>query len=579
VAASGSTEGLKPWIAWTWLAFIILALGATIVLKRHYSLTERVPMENSPDALVLKAREILKNIGYPEPPADSGFDSGFGFVPNYDYFRRVEEREQTQSRFDRLPALAVSFWYRQSPQPIVSVDTAFREFGSSRITAGSPPVVRRGESVLWLDPRGNLTGLIAIPPDDRNLTGLIAIPPDDRNPAGSVQAPGWSALFKASGIDQAKCSDTPPDLTYLAYDDTRAACTGALPDRPDIPVRIDAAARNGRPVFWRLTAPFRQGDAINRSSSTDLSGTPVYSFILMPMVILGGAYFAHRNLRMGRGDRRGATRLACFILLLYAISWIFSAHHLAGGGESSIFYPAVAHAVFDSGLSWFLYLAIEPSVRRRWPDVLIGWNRLFAGSFRDPLVGRDLLVGFGLGAAAVVGFYLGSSLTSLFGAREVLSASNNMAGFSKTIYIFDGIRSVIDRLAYMTIYGIFIALGIGFFIFLARILVRKTWVATAIFILMLCAAYVPHEDPYYLVPFLLLLAFQILAFFRFGLLAAVAGVTFAGVLLVFPITIQQSAYHFGIGLTGLVVLLAFALYGFRTALGDQPLFGRASLED
>ncbi len=40
-----------------------------------------------------------------------------------------------------------------------------------------------------------------------------------------------------------------------------------------------------------------------------------------------------------------------------------------------------------------IYIALEPSVRRYWPRLLISWSRLMAGDFRDPMVGRDLLVG------------------------------------------------------------------------------------------------------------------------------------------------------------------------------------------
>lgn len=44
VAASGSAEGLKPWIAWACLAFVILGIGAAIVMKRKVALYERVPI-------------------------------------------------------------------------------------------------------------------------------------------------------------------------------------------------------------------------------------------------------------------------------------------------------------------------------------------------------------------------------------------------------------------------------------------------------------------------------------------------------------------------------------------------------
>jgi hypothetical protein len=42
---------------------------------------------------------------------------------------------------------------------------------------------------------------------------------------------------------------------------------------------------------------------------------------------------------------------------------------------------------------WLSYVAIEPFVRRQWPQVLVSWARLLAGDWRDPLVGRDILIG------------------------------------------------------------------------------------------------------------------------------------------------------------------------------------------
>ena len=39
-----------------------------------------------------------------------------------------------------------------------------------------------------------------------------------------------------------------------------------------------------------------------------------------------------------------------------------------------------------------LYVALEPWVRRWWPHAMIGWARVVAGRWRDPLVARDILV-------------------------------------------------------------------------------------------------------------------------------------------------------------------------------------------
>ena len=44
------------------------------------------------------------------------------------------------------------------------------------------------------------------------------------------------------------------------------------------------------------------------------------------------------------------------------------------------------------------YLAIEPYVRRLWPSVLVSWARLVAGRLRDPIIGRDILIGVAFAA-------------------------------------------------------------------------------------------------------------------------------------------------------------------------------------
>ena len=40
----------------------------------------------------------------------------------------------------------------------------------------------------------------------------------------------------------------------------------------------------------------------------------------------------------------------------------------------------------DAVRYWLYYLALEPYVRRLWPQALISWSRVLAGRVRDPLV-------------------------------------------------------------------------------------------------------------------------------------------------------------------------------------------------
>jgi hypothetical protein len=66
-------------------------------------------------------------------------------------------------------------------------------------------------------------------------------------------------------------------------------------------------------------------------------------------------------------------------------------------GEVWLVYNVVARALFTTGVLVLFYVALEPYVRRRTPRRLVSWGRLMAGDWRDPLVGRDVLVGVLLG--------------------------------------------------------------------------------------------------------------------------------------------------------------------------------------
>src|SRR5262249_13026808 len=66
------------------------------------------------------------------------------------------------------------------------------------------------------------------------------------------------------------------------------------------------------------------------------------------------------------------------------------------------------------------YLAVEPYARRRWPKLLVSWQRLLSGRFRDPLVGRDLLLGSLLGAALAAVWLCGFALANTSGLARTM---------------------------------------------------------------------------------------------------------------------------------------------------------------
>jgi hypothetical protein len=85
-----------------------------------------------------------------------------------------------------------------------------------KVTPMDPPFENRGDSVVTLDSRGN-------------LTDLRVIPPDTDKPSGADHAPDWDALFKAAGLDREKFSAVEPNRDYLAYADARAGAA-CLPE-------------------------------------------------------------------------------------------------------------------------------------------------------------------------------------------------------------------------------------------------------------------------------------------------------------------------------------------------------------
>ena len=119
---------------------------------------------------------------------------------------------------------------------------------------------------------------------------------------------------------------------------------------------------------------------------------------------------------MGRGDRKGAFRLASFIFIVFFLRWLFTAHHVTTEYEAFNFISSIQSVLAWAFFFWVVYMAFEPFVRKRWPGRIISWSRLLAGGFRDPLVGRDILIGavFGLGII-LCNFYLVDLVPRWFG--------------------------------------------------------------------------------------------------------------------------------------------------------------------
>jgi hypothetical protein len=292
-------------------------------------------------------------------------------------------------------------------------------------------------------------------------------------------------------------------------------------------------------------------------------------------LLFGALVLARRNMRLGRGDRRGAFRLAAFLLVLSMLAWLLGAHHVADLlGEFGMFGEALAFSLFFAAFVWLTYMALEPFARRRWPDLLISWTRLLSGRLRDPLVGRDILVGILAGASAALLFYMQQSVP----AFANLSAMTPIPPNPETLgTLRQLVSSIVTTFAFATIP----ALATMSLLVLLSVLLRRRWLGIAVSGLVLTLFFLGlsvnlRAD---LPACLLLGALMVFVAARFGILSLYA--TFLVVFLIvrFPHTLDFSRWYAGRSLFVLLIIVGLAFGGFWVALGGKSPFGTVALEE
>jgi hypothetical protein len=280
---------------------------------------------------------------------------------------------------------------------------------------------------------------------------------------------------------------------------------------------------------------------------------------------VGEVVLAWRNRRLGRGDRRGAIRLAQYVFLISLLTWLFLASHVAGPLEWLVFSAGLAQALLSSAWAWLSYTAFEPFVRRLWPETLISWTRLLNGRVRDPRVGRDFVLGALLGVLVTILLRFGRLIPTWFGAQASLERMPPVIPLDTASLIG------------MVLYGQASAISASLLqlstLLLARIVLRSVRLAACSFVLVQTILFGLGEGTNVAMWFCIGLSIALGAWVlvRLGLLSAVVGFVVLS-LLTLPITTDSSAFYFNNGLLVMGLVLAIALYGAFTSLGGRPLF-------
>lgn len=562
VAAAGVKEGMRPRLALSLLIIVLVGVVGFLIAGEYTQLVNRVPLANPPDVLASRAREIIAQLGITAAAADSAY----GFETEEAYLGYIREHDKTRTRWkvlsmDRPSALV--FWYRQSPRALDPERFFASGFGGGGVTSEDPPMSRAGMVSLLLDAKGRLLHLEAVPPQK-----------DDA--PKSAQAPNWSALFLAAGLDLASFKGAESEWAPLAFGDSRAAWTGNLPGRPDLPIRIEATAYRSQPIYFDVLFPWSkpERDAEEKSTRADVVAA-IFACLVFSLVLIGGALLARWNLKQSRADQKGAARLGAFVFLSTLVLWVLQAHHVADIHELSTFLVAIAWALLVTFFVLILYVALEPFVRRREPHILISWTRLLAGGFRDPLVGRDLLIG------VVYGILVTLYHTELDHALLPLLGKLPPAPGVVSTDTLSGVHVSLADLLFLVLFYTLYSLCIFFLLFLLQRLLRRTWLAV-IAVAAIGAFFslnTGREYPTYgAVTLIVLYLSFLLVLKRFGLLPLVVGLVVQNVLAVFPSTIHLSRWYAASGFTGIAAIALLAGYSFYVALGGQRLFSMDAID-
>ncbi len=555
VAAAGDEDAIRPRTAWILLAGALLAMAAVVLLTPYTTLLGRAPIEKSPEVLEDRAQDFLRRLGYADSPADSTH----WFLMDFDFLRYGAQHIPSTRRFNELrnvePA-PMDFWYRSSPKPLVALDS------SGTITSSDPPYDVSGMVTLEMDVHGHLLQLLVVPPQV-----------DDSK--GSSAEPSWAACFAEAGLDMSRFSPAGPKWLPLVPFDKLSDWEGTEPQQPSVPLHVTAASHHGRPVYFQVIGSWSRPARMQESPQTLVQRIAAASFTLFILAVwVGGCFLARRNIRLGRGDRKGATRVSAVMFIAVSLNFFLTWHPVAKLDAAFSFFNAqVAFGLFFAAFAWLSYVALEPYLRRRSPQLLISWTRLLDGRFRDPLVGRDLLAGALLGStyAAVVYF------------RNGLPGWMNIPGrypFDPGRFPLGNTAQAASQFAGAVFLALITALSFVSLLVLAQLIFRKRWLAIGVCGLVLFIILLPGQNLFLEVPTIALEVLIILiGMVRFGLLGLAFTQFFNLLLTGFSQSFNFSHWYSVRSWFALLVCVGLALYGFSRALGGKPILSAIALEE
>lgn len=541
VAAADVSSTVSGRAAALLFAAVACGLTAILALTPATMFYARVPLEKSPDVLAQDAQEVAARIGMPTAG-----------LRRYSWFDRDEE-------YLRSPSATTSSSWRD----LQTLIPGAMEYVSYWAPAGLTPQNSTGrlqyESPLLLSRLNRVT----LDSSGRLKSFRIG---DDASLSPGYRAPPMQTLLALAGLREQTLQPINSDAAETKKWMTQV--TGQTP------LHIVSSSRAGALIEFAL---IRSG-----SSSTDRPspypallglaqtwGGSALGALIAATAAVGIGLRVH-NARRGRIDDSGALKLGTYVAAISALAWACGADHSARiGREWDMLTTGIGGALFAGALTWLLYGALEPALRRRSPHVLVAWSRLLLGRFRDPLVARDVLIGICAGMAWNLWWRLINVSPRLWNLPALVPYGSLFEAFST-------VRGVAFRFFSLQYTAVFFGLGLVFILTSLRALTGRNWIAYAgasvpMFLLGYQSVLQARpEHLWFVIAFCLgIAAFLLWVATRFGLLALIGAFFVHLQLCAFPLTVDPDSWFIGRSWLAISLLLAVAAWSALTSLGSR----------
>ena len=548
VVEAGETGELSRAKASLALLAVLAGLFLVAVLAGRTTLYARRPIL-APEVLENRARDLLQRVA---PGVRIGDTAAWMSLDGRasEFLAEGMATETYRSRTARL-----LYHLRTSPEALSARNTEFR------VLDNDPPFDRSGMTRVIVD-------------QDGRLTELAVVPPQRESAPQTKSAPDWMPLLRETGIDTARLTAAASEWAAPFDTDAKFAWTG-VDARTAMPLRIETGAYHGRPVWLLVVTPFTRPERMLTSSPALMNriATAMNLFFLIAIPILV-TLLAMRNIRRGHVDLRGAAKAGLFVGVSSFLTGVVRADHSTSFHDEWLAVSImVAYAAFWGAVVWGSYVAAEPLVRRRWPKMMIGWSRLLAGRWRDPMIGRETLAGVGAGIAVLLAWHASVLVPDLLGhdVDPLAYAVTPLGSARQAIYY------LMRALGESTLR----AIGAAVVLLVFRVVLRHPIASNAMTVLVLTLSFLGDTTapPIFRVAYAVFAGCVVLFLLtRIGVLSV--GVT-AGTIIVMrslPVTLDVATWYFARGALAIAAVLILIAFGFLVSLGAKSVFPARFLE-